>query len=73
VRGSTDPATILRSAARELGNLLGRKTIIRLETAREAGASQPDRPTDFVEDSAADNGNKSAPPAESSSTDGGAK
>jgi GAF domain-containing protein len=30
VRGSTDPATILRSAARELGTILGRKTVIRL-------------------------------------------
>ncbi len=32
VRGSTDPATILRSAARELGTFLGRKTVIRLTT-----------------------------------------
>jgi len=40
VRGSTDPATILRSAARELGTILGRKTIVRLTTAREAQPSQ---------------------------------
>jgi GAF domain-containing protein/HAMP domain-containing protein len=33
VRGSTDPATILRAAAHELGTLLGRKTIIRLTPA----------------------------------------
>jgi GAF domain-containing protein len=32
VRGSTDPATILRTAARELGTILGRKTVIRLMT-----------------------------------------
>jgi GAF domain-containing protein/HAMP domain-containing protein len=35
VRGSTDPATILRTAARELGTLLGRKTIIRLAATAE--------------------------------------
>jgi GAF domain-containing protein len=33
VRGSTDPATIMRTAVRELGNVLGRKTIIRMTTA----------------------------------------
>jgi GAF domain-containing protein len=43
VRGSTDPATILRSAARELGNLLGRKTIIRLETSKPQEPSEPNR------------------------------
>jgi GAF domain-containing protein len=30
VRGSTDPATILRTAVRELGQLLGRKTLVRM-------------------------------------------
>lgn len=40
VRASTDPATILRSAARELGTLLGRKTIVRLTNAQEAQPSQ---------------------------------
>jgi GAF domain-containing protein len=43
VRGSTDPATILRSAARELGNLLGRKTIIRLETSNPQEPPEPNR------------------------------
>lgn len=44
VRGSTDPATILRSAARELGTILGRKTIVRLTTAQEAQPSQQQSP-----------------------------
>jgi GAF domain-containing protein len=35
VRGSTDPATILRAAARELGTLLGRKTIVRLTNTNQ--------------------------------------
>jgi putative methionine-R-sulfoxide reductase with GAF domain len=63
VRGSTDPATILRSAARELGNLLGRKTIIRLATAHEAQSSQPATVTN--------NDNESISPVESPKTDGG--
>lgn len=48
VRGSTDPATIMRTAVRELGNVLGRKTVIRMITAEaqsvgehESGADQP--------------------------------
>jgi methyl-accepting chemotaxis protein len=41
VRSSTDPATILRSAARELGTLLGRKTIVRLATADQTEPSNP--------------------------------
>jgi GAF domain-containing protein/HAMP domain-containing protein len=72
VRGSTDPATILRSAVRELGNLLGRKTIVRLATARAAEAS-PSRPTDAVGDSAANNGDESVPPFESPNAVGGDK
>ncbi len=44
VRGSTDPATILRSAARELGTILGRKTIVRLTTAQEAQPNQQQSP-----------------------------
>jgi GAF domain-containing protein len=36
VRGSTDPATIMRTAVRELGNILGRKTAIRMTTAEKA-------------------------------------
>ena len=35
VRGSTDPATILRTAVRELGTLLGRKAVIRLAANTE--------------------------------------
>jgi GAF domain-containing protein/HAMP domain-containing protein len=67
VRGSTDPATILRTAARELGTLLGRKTIVRLATARETPAGQ----TALVGDSAAPSGNESAPPAGASNAVGG--
>jgi GAF domain-containing protein len=63
VRGSTDPATILRTAARELGNLLGRKTIIRLATANETQSSQPA--------TIANNGNELVSPVESPKTDGG--
>lgn len=59
VRGSTDPATILRSAARELGTLLGRKTIVRLN------AEQPKA----IEN----NGNESVATAESQNADGGNK
>jgi GAF domain-containing protein len=71
VRGSTDPATILRSAARELGTLLGRKTIVRLKTAHEAQASQLNRSADLVEDAAATSENVSVPPAESPKAVGG--
>jgi GAF domain-containing protein/HAMP domain-containing protein len=44
VRGSTDPATIMRTAVQELGNVLGRKTVIRLtqtdqDTDKELGNS----------------------------------
>ena len=63
VRGSTDPATILRTAARELGTLLGRKTIVRLATAREAPASQLDP--------IANSGDKPVPPAGVSNAVGG--
>ncbi|MFZ5879265.1 MAG: GAF domain-containing protein [Chloroflexota bacterium] len=41
VRGSTDPAVILRTAARELGSILGRRTIVRLET----NPTPQDKPT----------------------------
>lgn len=71
VRGSTDPATILRTAVRELGTLLGRKTVIRLKTVGEAPASQPDRPTDLVGDSVANNGDETVPPADSLNAGGG--
>jgi GAF domain-containing protein len=44
VRGSTDPATIMRTAVRELGNVLGRKTLIRMaraETTVDHESSSP--------------------------------
>ena len=69
VRGSTDPATILRAAVRELGTLLGRKTVIRLATTDQA--SQSHRPTELVENSAATSGNEPVPPAEAPIADGG--
>jgi GAF domain-containing protein/HAMP domain-containing protein len=69
VRGSTDPATILRAAVRELGTLLGRKTVIRLATTDQASQSQ--RPTEFVGDSAATSGNEPIPPTEAPIADGG--
>ncbi len=59
VRGSTDPTTILRSAARELGTLLGRKTIVRLNTEQPKAI--------------ANNGNEPVTPAESQNADGGNK
>ncbi|HEY9152970.1 MAG TPA: GAF domain-containing protein, partial [Anaerolineales bacterium] len=55
VRGSTDPATILRTAVRELGTVLGRKIVVRMENTREAQASQTD--------SGANNGEKTNSPA----------
>jgi GAF domain-containing protein len=44
VRGSTDPATILRTAVRELGNLLGRKAVIRM--AATSNENKPILPTE---------------------------
>ena len=71
VRGSTDPATILRSAARELGTLLGRKTIIRLATDK---TSQAHPLAELVADSAVTNENGYVPSAEASNEeDGGNK
>ncbi len=66
VRGSTDPATILRSAARELGNLLGRQTIVHMATAGEAKTAQADRPADLAEEVIANNGHKSVSSADRS-------
>jgi GAF domain-containing protein len=60
VRGSTDPATILRSAARELGTILGRKTIVRLITTHEETQTNP-----------ASSENETASPMESPKADGG--
>jgi GAF domain-containing protein/HAMP domain-containing protein len=59
VRGSTDPTVILRTAARELGSILGRQTVVQLATA--------------VTDSAAPQDNESVSPAESLNADGGEK
>jgi hypothetical protein len=70
VRGSTDPATILRSAARELGTLLGRKTIVRLTTTSKQ-SSQAHHPADLAGEAIANNGNKPILPAESNNTVGG--
>ena len=39
VRSSTDPATILRTAARELGSILGRQTYVQLETTGSDSAA----------------------------------
>ncbi|MFN3307900.1 MAG: GAF domain-containing protein [Anaerolineales bacterium] len=40
VRGSTDPAVILRTAARELGNIFGRQTVVYLKTKSEAESTE---------------------------------
>jgi GAF domain-containing protein len=68
VRGSTDPAVILRTAARELGNILGRQTVVRLATAKETQTNQADRPADIAGEAVA---NESVSPAESPKADGG--
>ena len=39
LRGSTNPAAIMRTAVRELGSILGRKTVIRMTSAEEAEAA----------------------------------
>jgi GAF domain-containing protein len=39
LRGSTNPATIMRTAVRELGSILGRKTVVQLATPEQANAS----------------------------------
>lgn len=58
VRGSTDPATILRTAARELGNILGRQTVVRLETGDNNNQAEvkENEPVSPVEPSSADGG-----------------
>jgi GAF domain-containing protein len=71
VRGSTDPAVILRTAARELGNILGRQTVVRLATAKETQTNQADRPADIAGEAVANNGRESVSPAESPKADGG--
>ena len=68
VRGSTDPSVILRTAARELGNILGRQTVVRLATAKETQTNQADRSADVAGEAVA---NESVSPAESPKADGG--
>jgi K+-sensing histidine kinase KdpD len=53
VRGSTDPATILRTAARELGSIMGRQTVIRLANTAETQKGETVSP---IESSPADGG-----------------
>jgi GAF domain-containing protein len=48
VRGSTDPTVILRTAARELGNILGRQTVVKLATASESKTGQADHPAEIA-------------------------
>lgn len=60
VRGSTDPAVILRTAARELGNILGRQTIVHMETAGKTKGSQADHPSEDVREVVVNNGNEPA-------------
>jgi GAF domain-containing protein/CHASE3 domain sensor protein len=66
VRGSTDPATILRTAARELGTLLGRKTIIRLDTAHNGQASQPNPSPEPIKEVVTNNEIETVAPADQS-------
>ncbi|CAG1015101.1 Methyl-accepting chemotaxis protein McpB [Anaerolineales bacterium] len=66
VRSSTDPATILRSAARELGSLLGRQTIVHMATAAEAKTSQAEHPAGVAGEAVANNGNESVSSADRS-------
>jgi len=44
VRGSTDPDTVMRTLARELGTALGRPTFVRLVTDKGAQQSEPSSP-----------------------------
>ncbi|MBI3161019.1 MAG: GAF domain-containing protein [Chloroflexi bacterium] len=54
VRGSTDPAVILRAAVRELGSVFGRRVMVQMAGVGET----PEKPN---------NGNESSPTSESSS------
>jgi GAF domain-containing protein len=56
VRSSTDPTVILRTAARELGNILGRQTIVHLADTGKGTAG---------------NGNEPVAPDEATTVDGG--
>jgi GAF domain-containing protein len=72
VRGSTDPATILRTAARELGAIMGRQTVVQLETAtHEVHNNQAHVSADLMPDSAMTNENRYVPSVESSNGDDG--
>ena len=53
LRSSTNPATIMRTAAREIGSILGRKTVVQLATPEQAKLADP----------AANNKNASGSPA----------
>ncbi|MBI5950730.1 MAG: GAF domain-containing protein [Chloroflexi bacterium] len=66
VRGSNDPAVILRTAARELGNILGRETVVKLTTGDQTQTSQTDRSTEAAGVAAANNGNEPISPADQS-------
>jgi hypothetical protein len=52
VRSSTNPVTIMRTAVRELGNMLGRKTVVKLSAPEQAHQTE----------STANDGNESVPP-----------
>ncbi len=52
VRSSTNPVTIMRTAVRELGNMLGRKTVVKLSAPEQAHQTK----------STANDGNESVPP-----------
>lgn len=58
VRGSTDPAVILRTAARELGSILGRTTIVRLENTVKDSATSRSDPASSTESNTVDGGKK---------------
>ncbi len=57
VRSSTNPVTIMRTAVRELGNMLGRKTVVQLSAPEQANQTE----------SAANDGNEPIPPVIQSS------
>jgi hypothetical protein len=66
VRSSTDAATILRSAARELGNILGRQTIVHLVPQEEKASQTEDLPAEASGEAVANNGAKPVSPADQS-------
>jgi GAF domain-containing protein len=56
LRSSNNPATIMRTAVRELGSIMGRRTVVQLATPQESNQAQ----------SAAGNNNESGAPAHQS-------